>query len=53
MVLKGTLPGPEVTGSLALTVSECLDLRGKSLATDSISLILPMSKVDHILLTDA
>jgi hypothetical protein len=53
MVLKGTLPSPDVKGSLTLTVSECLDLRGKTLSTDSVSLILPMSKVDHILLTEA
>lgn len=53
MVLKGTLPGPEVKGSLSLTVAECLDGRGRSLSTQSVSLIVPMSKVDHILLTDA
>lgn len=48
MALRGTANDPK-NGILSVDVTECLDGRGRTLGTVTITLGLPLSKIDHIL----
>ena len=50
MVLKGVIPEDTKGSTVTIEVTECLDFHGKSLSDTPIRLLLPLSKIDHMLL---